>query len=194
MEEAIAAALEVRPAEAATILRHLSLSGPGRQLATLDEVSRAKALEAVQQRLTPFARELVNSLQFYQTQEGSLGIGDILLTGGASQLEGLGDALHAMIGVNVTVGDPLSRVIPAKTFDSSIESALGSLAIPIGLAIEDLPTRTVNLLPRRVGLHQPALDAPGGRRADRGRRAPRGDGRPLHGRAREGGRQAGPAR
>jgi type IV pilus assembly protein PilM len=148
LEEAIATALEVRPAEAATILRHLSLSGPGRQLATLDEVSRAKALEAVQQRLTPFARELVNSLQFYQTQEGSLGIGDILLTGGASQLEGLGNALHSMIGVSVTVGDPLSRVIPSHTFDSSIESALGSLAIPIGLAIEDLPTRTVNLLPR----------------------------------------------
>jgi len=54
-----------------------------------------------------------------------------------------------MIGVNVSVGDPLSRVVPARTFDSSIESALGSLAIPIGLAIEDLPTRTVNLLPRQ---------------------------------------------
>ena len=31
LEEAIATALEVHPAEAATILRHLSLSGPGRQ-------------------------------------------------------------------------------------------------------------------------------------------------------------------
>ena len=59
-------------------------------------------------RLTPFARELVSSLQFYQTQPESLGIGEIVITGGTSQLEGLGGALHRMIGVAVQVGDPLS--------------------------------------------------------------------------------------
>ena len=47
LEEAIAAALDVQPAEAATILRHLSLSGPGRQYEGLDEVARAKAIDAV---------------------------------------------------------------------------------------------------------------------------------------------------
>ena len=41
-------------------------------------MTRAKATDAVRQRLTPFARELVNSLQFYQTQAESLGIGGIL--------------------------------------------------------------------------------------------------------------------
>ncbi len=148
LQDAIAHELDVRPAEAATILRHLSLSGPGRQLDALDEVARAKALDAVRLRLTPFARELVSSLQFYQTQPESLGIGEILVTGGTSHLEGLGDALHQMIGVQVRVGDPLARVKVAGTFDPAIEATIGSMAVPIGLAMDDGPSRGVNLLPK----------------------------------------------
>ena len=148
LEDAIATSLDVRPAEAATILRHLSLSGPGRQYESLDEATRAKATEAVRLRLTPFARELVNSLQFYQTQAESLGIGGIVITGGTSHLEGLSDALHQMIGVDVSVGDPLARVIPAGDFDPAIEAVIGSMAVPIGLAIEDVSMRGVNLLPK----------------------------------------------
>ena len=148
LEDAIATSLEVLPAEAATILRHLSLSGPGRQYDSLNEETRAKATDAVRQRLTPFARELVNSLQFYQTQAESLGIGGILVTGGTSHLEGLDSALHQMIGVEVSVGDPFARVIRATEIDPAIEATIGSLAVPIGLAIEDLATRGINLLPK----------------------------------------------
>ena len=148
LEDSIASALDVRPVEAATILRHLSLSGPGRQYEALDEVTRAKATDAVRQRLTPFARELVNSLQFYQTQAESLGIGGIQITGGTSHLEGIDEALHQMIGVNVSVGNPLSRVIRAADFDPALEAAIGSLAVPIGLAIDDISMRGVNLLPK----------------------------------------------
>jgi type IV pilus assembly protein PilM len=148
LEEAIATTLEVHPAEATTILRHLSLSGPGRQFDALDEASRARALDAVRLRLNPFARELVTSLQFYQTQSESLGIGGILITGGASHLEGFAGALHEMIGVNVSVGDPLSRVRRAGEFDPAIEAVIGSMAVPIGLAIDDLSSRGVDLLPK----------------------------------------------
>ena len=94
------AGAEVHPAEAATILRHLSLSGPGRQFEGLDEDAREpRRSTRCGSRLTPFARELVSSLQFYQTQPESLGIGEIVITGGTSHLEGLADALHQMIGV-----------------------------------------------------------------------------------------------
>ena len=160
LEEAVAGALDVRPAEAATMLRHLSLSGPGRQYDGLDESLRGRATDAVRQRLNPFARELVNSLQFYQTQAESLGIGGIVITGGTSQLEGLDAVLHQMIGVPVAVGDPLARVIRAGSYDPAIEAAIGSMAIPIGLAIEDGAGRGVNLLPggnaKRAG-KRPAL-------------------------------------
>ena len=90
LQEAIAQELQVLPAEAATILRHLSLSGNSRRVEGLDEDAKNRAIEAVRLRLTPFARELVSSLQFYQTQPESLGIGEIVITGGTSQLEGLG--------------------------------------------------------------------------------------------------------
>ena len=148
LQEAIATELDVHPAEAATILRHLSLTGPGRQFAALDEQTRSKALDAVRLRLTPFARELVSSLQFYQTQNESLGIGGILITGGTSHLEGLGETLNQMIGVSVAVGDPLARVVTAGDFDPAIEATIGSMAVPIGLAIDDIAMRGVNLLPK----------------------------------------------
>ena len=148
LNEAIAQELEVPPAEAATILRHLSLSGPGRQLNGLDDDERARAVSVVRNRLTPFARELVNSLQFYQGQPDSLGIGGVVITGGTSHLEGLDQALHQLIGVGVTVGDPLTRVLVRHDLDAGIDAVIGSLAVPIGLAIDDAPMRGVDLSAR----------------------------------------------
>jgi len=150
LQEAIAQELQVHPAEAATILRHLSLDVSPRRVEGVDEEARNRALEAVRLRLTPFARELVSSLQFYQTQPESLGIGEIVITGGTSQLEGLGNALHQMIGVQVRVGDPLQRLTVKRGADSGFEHSLGSLAVPIGLAIDDDPMRTVDLTPRDI--------------------------------------------
>ena len=145
LQEAIAQELDVPSAEAATILKHLSLSGPGRQLEGLEEAARARAISVIRNRLTPFARELVNSLQFYQGQPDSLGIGGVVITGGTSHLEGLDQALHQIIGVNVAVGDPLTRVAVQHDPDLDVDRVIGSLAVPIGLAIDDAPTRGVNL-------------------------------------------------
>jgi type IV pilus assembly protein PilM len=150
LQSVIADELDLPQLEAATVLRHLSLTGPGRQLETLDDAARAGALDAVRQRLTPFAREFVSSLQFYQTQPESLGIGEILLTGGTSHLEGLADALHQMIGVDVRVGDPVGRVHVATELGSSIDATIGSMAVPIGLAIQDDRMRGVDLLPKEA--------------------------------------------
>ena len=195
LQDAVMQELDVHPAEAATILRHLSLSGPGRQYETLDDAARARAIEAVRLRLTPFARELVSSLQFYQTQPDSLGIGEIVITGGTSHLEGLGEALHQMIGVSVRVGDPLARVHVSGEFDPAIEATIGSMAVPIGLAIEDERMRSVNLLPtdiRAAARKRPNL----ARDRDSGRRRRTGRGTRLHVRigTRQGQRLAGRAR
>jgi Tfp pilus assembly PilM family ATPase len=82
-----------------------------------------------------FARELVSSLQFYQNQPGSLGIGEIVITGGTASLSGLGEELQRLIGVRVRVGDPLARLKLAKKV--AVEEQVGSLAVAIGLGIED---------------------------------------------------------
>ena len=85
--------------------------------------------------LQAFSRELISSLQFYQGQPGSLGIGEIVLTGGTAQLPGIDVELGRMIGVRVRVGDPLSRVRPGKKL--SADQQFGSLAVAIGLGIEE---------------------------------------------------------
>jgi Tfp pilus assembly PilM family ATPase len=87
--------------------------------------------------LQAFARELVSSLRFYQGQEGSLGIGEVVLTGGTAHLPGFADELHRLIGVPVRVADPLNRVAVPKKFREPEDYSVGSLTIAIGLGIED---------------------------------------------------------
>ena len=96
----------------------------------------ALAVEAVRKQVQSFARELVSSLQFYQNQPGSLGIGEIVLTGGTTHLPGLAAELERLIGVHVRVGDPFARVKISKRLEDGMEQS-GSMAVAIGLGIED---------------------------------------------------------
>jgi len=89
----------------------------------------------VQRQLQTFARELVSSLQFYQSQPGSLPIGELVLTGGTAQLPGLAAELGRLIGVPVRIGDPLGRVKVSKKVKE--RERTGSFAVAIGLGIED---------------------------------------------------------
>ena len=94
------------------------------------------ARDAVRKQVQSFARELVSSLQFYQNQANSLGIAEIVITGGTAHLPGLAEELQRLIGVAVRVGDPLMRVRVGKKAVED-DSQLGSFAIAIGLGIED---------------------------------------------------------
>jgi type IV pilus assembly protein PilM len=131
---AVARALDISPSEAEPVKRALSLVGQGRTEGLTDEEA-GKAREAVKRQLQTFARELVSSLQFYQNQPGSLGIGEIVITGGSAHLDGLAEELQQLIGVTVRVGDPLARVKLGKRVKEAEQ--LGSLAVAIGLGIED---------------------------------------------------------
>ena len=95
----------------------------------------AIALDAVRRQIQSFARELVSSLQFYQNQPGSLGIGEIVITGGTAQLPGLAEEIEGLIGVRVRIGNPLARLKVAKRVSPG--DHVGSLAVAIGLGIED---------------------------------------------------------
>ena len=131
---AIARVLDAAPSE---------VEGAKRALALTDEMvpdglnaDQAKnAREAMRRAIQTFARELVSSLQYYQNQPGSLGIGEIILTGGTAHLPGLAGELERLIGVRVRVGDPLARMKVSKKVGEPEQ--LGSLAVAIGLAIED---------------------------------------------------------
>jgi type IV pilus assembly protein PilM len=132
---AIARALDLAPSEAEPIKRVLNLNVD----ASPEGITQEKydlARDAVRKQVQSFARELVSSLQFYQNQANSLGIAEIVLTGGTAHLPGLAEELQRLIGVSVRVGDPLMRVRVGKKAVED-DSQLGSLAIAIGLGIED---------------------------------------------------------
>jgi type IV pilus assembly protein PilM len=130
----IARALDAAPSEVEAVKRNLSLNDE-----TVPEGLTAeqagKARDAVQRAIQAFARELVSSLQFYQNQPGSLGIGEIVLTGGTAHLPGLASELERLIGVHVRVGDPLARIKVSKRVGEPEQ--LGSYSVAIGLGIED---------------------------------------------------------
>jgi type IV pilus assembly protein PilM len=135
LDVAIARELDCAPSEAEPVKRELSLAAANvPEGLTQDQADRAR--EAVRRQLQTFARELVSSLQFYQNQPGSLGIGEIVITGGTAHLVGVADELQRLIGVRVEVGDPLLRVKLGKKLREADEQ-LGSLAVAIGLGIED---------------------------------------------------------
>ena len=133
---AIARALDITPSEATPLKHALSLVAQATPPEGISPEALGAAREAVTRELQSFARELVSSLRFYQNQPGSLGIGQLVLTGGSAHLPGFADELHRLIGVPVTVGDPLNRVAIPKKFREP-EYALGSLTVAIGLGIED---------------------------------------------------------
>jgi type IV pilus assembly protein PilM len=134
LDVAVAQALDLTPSQAEPIKRTLSLAGGPAPEGLSDEQAEA-AREAMRRQVGAFARELVSSLQFYQGQPGSLGIGEIVLTGGTAHLYGLPDELERLIGVRVRLGDPLERVKPGKKLQTP--EPVGSLAVAIGLGIED---------------------------------------------------------
>ena len=122
------------PSEVERIKRQLSFSDD----TSIEGVSPeqvSKAREAIQRALAAFARELVASLHFYQAQPDALGIGEIVLTGGTAHMTGLADAVGRLIGAPVRIGDPFKRVKVARRIDA--EDNAGSLAVAIGLGIED---------------------------------------------------------
>ena len=134
---AIARALDMTPSEATPIKHALSLVATYAPPDGVSVESMNTARDAVNRELQSFARELVSSLRFYQNQPGSLGIGELVLTGGTAHLPGFADELNRMIGVRVRVGDPLNRVVIPKKFREPDEYSLGSLTVAIGLGIED---------------------------------------------------------
>ena len=131
---ALARVLDSTPSEVEGVKRSLSLDG-STEPEGLTAEQTAASLDAVRRQVQTFARELVSSLQFYQNQPGSLGIGEVVLTGGTAHLPGLAEELERLIGVRVRIGDPLARLKIPKRLGAPEQ--VGSLAVAIGLGIED---------------------------------------------------------
>jgi type IV pilus assembly protein PilM len=132
---AIARSLDQTPSEVEPLKHALVFGGAATAPDGFSQENADAAGEAVSRELQAFARELVSSLRFYQNQPGSLGIGQIVLTGGTSHMPGLAAELERLIGVTVRVGDPLGRVKLGKRFKDPEQ--IGSFAVAVGLGIDD---------------------------------------------------------
>jgi type IV pilus assembly protein PilM len=129
LDEAIERSLGLTLEEAVELKNELSLDA-----GASEEPRLARARSAVLGELEGLARELVASLQFYQSEPGSLPISEILVTGGTSQLPGLPEELERLIRARVRAADPLAAV--RSELVVSQRDDLASLAIAIGLGVE----------------------------------------------------------
>jgi len=133
---AISRALKVAPAEGETLKQGLSLEPGHEGIADLPDAKGAEAVEAVRYELQALVRELLSSLRFHQSQPGSLAIGEIQLTGGASGIPGLAAELEKELGgIPVRIADPLARVQLGDGVE--LTDHPGAYAVALGLGIED---------------------------------------------------------
>jgi len=133
LDAGLSRALGMSEAEIEPLKRNLSIAGGAAPEGLTSEQATA-AVDALLRGTESLVRELVSSLTYYQSQPGSLAIGEIVLTGGGANLAGLPEELARQLGVPVRLGDPLGRLDIAQPVD---EADVASLAIAVGLGIED---------------------------------------------------------
>jgi type IV pilus assembly protein PilM len=133
LDAGLAKALGMSELDVEPLKRNLSLAG-GDAPEGLTTEQAAVAVDALLKGIESLVRELVSSLTYYQSQPGSLAIGEIVLTGGGAKLAGLPEELARQLGVPVRLGDPLGRL---ELTDPVDDAEIGSFAIAVGLGIED---------------------------------------------------------
>ncbi len=104
-----------------------------------DEERRLAVRSALEATLDSFTEEVRRSLDYYISQDESLPINRLLLSGGGSMLPNLREQLAQLFPFPVEMGDPLKRIIRNRSDldDKELEALAPRLAIAIGLALED---------------------------------------------------------
>ena len=105
-----------------------------------------RAREALKKELGTLARELIASLQFYQSQPESLPIAEILVTGGSTRLPGFAGALETLVRARVREADPAAGVSAERPAVTDRDD-LSSFTVAIGLGVGGTLMQAVNLLP-----------------------------------------------
>lgn len=132
LDATIARDLGLTVEEASDVKLGLSLT---EDAADADEDPRTpRARQAVVRELQNVARDVIASLQFYQSQPGSLAISEILVTGGTTRMPGLIDELERLTRVRVRLADPLAGLQAPD--EMSTRDDLASSAVAIGLGVE----------------------------------------------------------
>lgn len=126
--DAVARVLQVSQPEADAAKRSIGLG-----------FSPAPGQEAVAEAIIEASRTLVESIRntfvYYASNNPGHGIESLVVTGGGSQLAGLGQFLSSSTRLPATLGDPLAGFTYGKNVDRSrLQGVESQVAVPIGLA------------------------------------------------------------
>ena len=112
----------------------LALSLREEDVAEDEDPRNARARQAVVRELQSVARDVIASLQFYQSQPGSLAISEIMVTGGTTRMPGLVEELEKLTRVRVVTANPLAGLQAPD--EMLAHDDLASSAVAIGLGVE----------------------------------------------------------
>lgn len=86
-----------------------------------------------------FGDEVRRSLDYYLSQEESLPLGKLILSGSGSMLDNLDSHLAQLFPYEVTMGNPLARIAAnnSELGDEELKALAPHLSIAIGLVLED---------------------------------------------------------
>ncbi|GIG29128.1 type IV pilus assembly protein PilM [Cellulomonas marina] len=131
--DAVAAALEVPPAEAEVAKRRLGTGAGAVPGAVPPEL--AAAAEAVDRTCRALVESVRNTLVYYAGQHTGARVELVVLTGGGVHLAGLGQLLSSTTRLPAVLGDALAGYDLGRAVDRTALDGAGSLvALPVGLA------------------------------------------------------------
>lgn len=105
--------------------------------AALGSTDPHPAVRAIEQSGSAFVEEVRGSLDYYLAQPGAARIGQVVLSGGGSRLEGLAERLSFATRIPVEVARPMSSLKLGKTglTDEQLAYVEPMIAVPVGLAM-----------------------------------------------------------
>ncbi|MCU1456812.1 MAG: type pilus assembly protein PilM [Actinomycetia bacterium] len=138
--DAITEALNIEPDAAEALKRQGSAAG--------DDFTPAR--QAMARPTDALLEDIRGSIDYYRTQSGATEIRQVVITGGGSQLEGLGPQLAQLTGVEVVEGRPRAGLTVGDIGfpREDLPNLDPYLAVPVGVALGGLAAgRRINLLP-----------------------------------------------
>ncbi len=131
----------VAPEEGLALTELVGVPGPA---PTLGEDYNPSTVQEVQTSLTKvaaqFSEEMRRSLDYYQSQEYSLPVTRLILSGRGPLLRNLDTFLGESLGIPVELGNPLLRIAEnrSRTPDAMVAGLAPRMAVAIGLALDEV--------------------------------------------------------
>jgi Tfp pilus assembly PilM family ATPase len=97
-----------------------------------------KLVEAMKPVLSVIAAEIKKTADFYTTKHAASGLSLVTLSGGVAALPEMVSVLSGMLGMEVSVGNPLSKLIMDKNQVQAMAASGPIYGVAVGLAMREI--------------------------------------------------------